>query len=230
MSTKLRIAVIGAGGRLGSAACAAIERCADLELIGRFASPDNWAVQVRELRVDVALEATRAGLGCAHGITLLEAGAQIVLASSGISLQDQAQLDLRARELGRGGLIVPNFSLGAVLMMRVCAEWAKHFPAAEIIELHHPKKFDAPSGTALETARRMAEARAEPSAMLPIHSVRLPGLYAHQEVLFGAPGELLSVRHDLCSSEAFTPGILAALRYAAAARGVSRGIEHAFGI
>ncbi len=230
MTAKLRVAVIGAGGRLGSAAAAAIERALDLELVARFTSQDRWAVQVRQLRVDVALEATRAGLGLAHGIALLEAGAQIVLATSGISPEDQAQLDRRARELGRGGLIVPNFSLGAVLMMRVCAQLAKHFPASEIIEFHHPKKYDAPSGTALETSRRMGEARAEPGAAPPIHSVRLPGLYAHQEVLFGAPGELVSVRHDLHSSEAFVPGILAALRYAAEARGVSRGIEHAFGI
>lgn len=230
MSALLRIAVIGAGGRLGKAAVAAITACSEFDLVGEFGPQDDWAAQVRERRVDVALEATRAGLGLAHGLALLDAGAQIVLATSGISVQDQTQLDGRARQLGRGGLIVPNFSLGAMWMMRLAAELAKHFPAAEIVELHHAKKHDAPSGTALETARRMAEARGRPAESVPTHSVRLPGLYAHQEVLFGAPGELLSVRHDLFSGEAFAPGIVAAIRYAAGARGVLRGIEHAFGI
>ncbi|MEO6709451.1 MAG: dihydrodipicolinate reductase C-terminal domain-containing protein [Planctomycetota bacterium] len=228
MSSPLRVAVVGASGKLGSAACAAIEACAEFALVGRFQSRDDWPLRVRELKVDVALEATRAGLGLDHALRLLDAGANIVLATSGISLEDQSVLDARARELSRGGLIVPNFSLGAMLLMRACAEFAAKFPASEIIEMHHDKKRDAPSGTALETERRMRCARPQPSAAVPIHSVRLPGLYAHQEVLFSGPGEVLSIRHDLFSPQAFAPGILAALRYAAKARGVQRGIELAF--
>lgn len=228
MKRNLRIAVVGAGGRLGQAACTAIEAQRDLELVLRLGSGDDWALRVRELRVDVCLEATRAGLGLAHGLALLEAGAQVVIATSGVSAEDERALDLRARQLGRGGLIVPNFSLASMFLMRISAELAAHYPAAEIIELHHERKADAPSGTALETARRMEAARGPESPKVPTHSVRLPGLYAHQEVLFGAPGELLSLRHDLFTTDAFVPGILAALRYAADARGIQRGIEHAF--
>jgi 4-hydroxy-tetrahydrodipicolinate reductase len=183
---------------------------------------------VRELRVDVAIEATRAGLGLEHGLLLLDAGANIVVATSGITLEEQSVLDARAREVLRGGLIVPNFSLGAMLLMRACEQFARHFPATEIIELHHDKKRDAPSATALETARRMREARAQPGEAVPIHSVRLPGLCAHQEVLFSRAGEVLTVRHDLISAQAYAPGIQASVRHAAQARGVLRGIEQAF--
>ena len=229
MNSKPRVAVIGATGRLGSVACQALETCADFVLVGRFDSGDDWRALVRELKVDVALEATHAGLGLEHGLALLEAGAHIVVATSGVGPADHVALDARARELGRGGLIVPNFSLGALLMMRASALFAHHFPASEIIEMHHDKKRDAPSGTALETERRMRQARAPSSPPVPIHSVRLPGLVAHQEVLFSAPGEVLSVRHDLTSPQAFVPGILAAVRYAAQAHGVQLGIEQAFG-
>ncbi len=228
MSQPLRVAVIGATGRFGSAACSAIEASAGFTLVGRFNSRDDWPTLVRELRVDVALEATHAGLGARHGQALLKAGANIVLATSGITQEAEAELDARARELSRGGLIVPNFSVGAMLLMRASTEFAKRVPASEIIEMHHDKKRDAPSATALETAQRMRAARPQPSAPVPIHSLRLPGLVAHQEVLFSAPGELLSLRHDLFSPEAYAPGIVAALRYAANVRGVLRGIEHAF--
>jgi len=228
VSTPLRIAVVGAGGRLGRAACEAIAGSTDFELVGRFGAQDDWRAAVRQRKVEVALECTRAGLGTQHGLALLQAGANVVIATSGISIEDQARLDACARACERGGLIVPNFSLGAMLLLKACEEFAKSFAAAEIIEMHHDRKRDAPSGTALETARRMQAARAPGGAPVPIHSVRLPGLYAHQAVLFSAPGEVLSVRHDLLSAEAFAPGILAALRFAARARGIERGIEHAF--
>ena len=228
MSRALRIAVVGAGGRLGSAACEAIASMADFELVGRFGSKDDWRTAVRERQVEVALECTRAGLGAQHGLALLDAGANVVIATSGISLEDQALLDAHARSLSRGGLIVPNFSMGVMLLLRACEEFAKTFAASEIIELHHDKKRDAPSGTALETARRIQVARGPASAPVPVHSVRLPGLYAHQTVLFSGPGEVLSLRHDQSSAEAFAPGIVAALRFAAGARGIERGIEHAF--
>jgi 4-hydroxy-tetrahydrodipicolinate reductase len=228
VSEPLRVAVIGAGGRLGQAACLAVESARDFQLVGRFGSGDDWRTGLREAKADVVLEATRAGLGKQHGLAVLDAGANLVLATSGISMEDQAELEARARALGRGGLIVPNFSLGAMLLLRASAEFAKHFPAVEIIELHHDRKRDAPSGTALETARRMDESRPPTSAPVPIHSVRLPGLYAHQEVLFSGQGELLTLRHDLFSPQAFAPGIVAAVRYAAKATGMARGIEHAF--
>ncbi|HUR29077.1 MAG TPA: dihydrodipicolinate reductase C-terminal domain-containing protein [Planctomycetota bacterium] len=228
MSPPLRVVVIGAGGRLGGAACSAIEAQTDLALVGQFSSRDDWRARLAEVRPDVALDATRAGLGAAHGLACLEAGARIVVATSGVTLEQEAALDQRARELSLGGLIVPNFSLGAMLLLRACAEFARHFPACEIIEMHHDKKRDAPSATALETERRIRSVPSRPPAPVPIHSVRLPGLYAHQEVLFAGPGEVLSLRHDAFSPQAFQAGIVAAVRHAARASGVQRGIEHAF--
>jgi 4-hydroxy-tetrahydrodipicolinate reductase len=239
----LRVAVIGSGGRLGGFALELLRGAAGFELVGAYDSRDDWTRAIRSSGAQVALEATRAGLGCEHGLALLEAGVRPVIATSGVSPEEGLRLDHEARRRNLGGLIVPNFSLGSALLQRFAAEAARHFPDAEIVELHHERKQDAPSGTALETARRMAaerdgaaaapEREGEPRERggrhggIPVHSVRLPGLYAHQVVLLGAPGETLELRHDMSGPAAFGPGIRAALTYAAAAEGVARGIEHA---
>ena len=131
----------------------------------------------------------------------LAAGVPCVVGTTG---WDTAQVDGRAREAGVPVFVAPNFAVGAVLMMRFAVEASAHFEAAEIVELHHATKLDAPSGTAKATAAAM-------SGDVPIHSVRLPGLVAHQEVLLGGPGETLSIRHDTTSREAFCPGVVLAL-------------------
>lgn len=242
-AARLRVAIVGARGRLGSFAREFLAQDGRFDVVGAFDSDDDWPRGVAACAAQVALEATRAGLGCEHGLLLLAAGVRPVIATSGVSLEDGRRLDQEARRLGLGGLIVPNFSLGSLLLQRFAAEAARHFGDAEIVELHHERKRDAPSGTALETARRMAAARAQEAGRgergdqprerggvhdgIPVHSVRLPGLYAHQEVLLGAPGETLSLRHDMSGPAAFGPGICAALLYAASARGVARGLEHA---
>lgn len=239
---RLRVAIIGARGRLGSFACELLGRSPQFELVGAFGSDDDWPREVAVASAQVALEATRAGLGYEHGLALLAAGVRPVIATSGVSLEEGSRLDQEARRLGLGGLIVPNFSLGSLLLQRFAAEAARHFAEAEIIELHHERKLDAPSGTALETARRMSVARRAPDRSrsadaprerggthggIPVHSVRLPGLYAHQEVLLGAPGETLSLRHDMSGPAAFGPGICASLSYAGTVLGIARGLEHA---
>jgi 4-hydroxy-tetrahydrodipicolinate reductase len=242
-AARLAVAIVGARGRLGSFAASLLEGRPEFELAGSFDAGDDWPVSIRRCGARVALEATVAGQGYEHGMLLLQAGVRPVIATSGVTPEQCHALDARARELGLGGLVVPNFSLGSLLLQRFAAEAARHFPDAEIVELHHERKADAPSGTAAETARRIASARAstplaprrsnEPPergglhADVPVHSVRLPGLYAHQEVLFGAPGELLTLRHDMSGPAAFGPGILAGLRYAATATGIARGLEHA---
>jgi len=240
----LPVAVIGAGGRMGRFACALLRASEGFELRAAFGKADDWRAALRPSGASVALDVTRAGLGFEHGLAILESGLRPVIATSGVDLEQSEQLDRRARELGLGGIVVPNFSLGSMLLQRFAAEAARHFASAEIVELHHERKRDAPSGTALETARRIARAREEASlepapaalegrargelhAGVPIHSVRLPGLYAHQEVLLGQAGETLTLRHDMGGPEAFGPGILRALRYAATASGVARGIEAA---
>lgn len=235
MSPVLRIAVIGARGRLGGFACALLRNVAGYELVGEYDHASDWAPAIRASGAQLALEATRAGLGFEHGIKLLDAGVRPVIATSGITLEQNAALDARARELSLGGLVVPNFSVAVLLLQRAAADLASYFTHAEIVELHHERKLDAPSATAIETARRIAASNSfAPSGgaprghvvdNVPIHSVRLPGLYAHQEILLGRPGELVTLRHDMSSPEAFGPGILLALRYASNATGVARGLE-----
>lgn len=235
MSKALRVAVIGSRGRLGGFATALLRNIDGFELVAAYEHKDDWPALIKRSGAAVALEATRAGRGFEHAMQLLDAGVRPVIATSGVTLEQNAALDERARELNLGGLVVPNFSVAALLVQRAAAELASYFTSAEIVELHHERKLDAPSATALETARRIAAAKPLPAPTgaprghvaenITIHSVRLPGLYAHQEVLLGRPGELVTLRHDMSSPEAFGPGILVSLRYAAVCLGIARGLE-----
>ena len=152
-------------------------------------------------RCDVIVDFTAPGAVVANVLEAVAAGVPAVVGTSG---WDPALVDEPARTAGVAVLYAPNFAIGAVLMMRFAEEAAAYLPAAEIIELHHATKLDAPSGTAKATAARLP-------GDVPIHSVRLPGLVAHQEVLLGGPGQLLTIRHDTTSREAFVPGVLLAL-------------------
>jgi 4-hydroxy-tetrahydrodipicolinate reductase len=229
VSAPLRIAVVGARGRMGRLACALVDEADDLELAGALDRADDLAQGLRDARAEVALDFTEAGLGAEHARRMLAAGVRPVIGTSGVSLEENEALDRDARERGLGGLVVPNFSLGVWVLTRACELAARHFDAAEIVELHHAGKKDAPSGTAVATAELLAGiwGRADASGV-PIHSVRLPGLYSNQEVLFGGRGETLSLRHETYDIACFAPGILAALRYAPHAEGVARGIGPAF--
>ena len=239
---ELRICVLGAGGRMGSFATGLIEAADGFRVTGALDRDDDLAAGLRASEATVGLDLTVAGRGFEHGLLMLLAGVRPVIGTSGVSLEQNTELDARARALGLGGLVVPNFSLGVWFLQRAAADAARTFDHAEIIEEHHAGKPDAPSGTALDTAERIASARRgtgspaedEPARGrlhhgVPIHAVRLPGRYAHQEVLFSGPGETLTLRHDMLGPEAFGPGILAALRFAATADGVGRGIGRALG-
>lgn len=149
-------------------------------------------------------------------------GVATVVGASGWTDEQRTSLKAVAEERGVGALIVPNFSLGAVLMMRFAQEAARYLPDAEIVELHHAAKKDKPSGTARETAARIERGGGR---AVPIHSVRLDGLLAHQEVLFGGPGELLTIRHDSLTRESFVAGMLAAVRAVKTMRGLSIGLD-----
>lgn len=153
---------------------------------------------------DAAVDFTAPAAVKGNAITALAARVPCVIGTTGLSPGDLADLDQQARDAGVACFVAPNFALGAVLMMQFAAEAARSFPHAEIIELHADTKLDAPSGTANATAARMG-------GQVPIHSVRLPGLVAHQEVILGGPGEILTIRHDTTSREAFVPGVLLAL-------------------
>jgi len=153
---------------------------------------------------DAAVDFTTPSAVHGNAVAALAAGVPCVIGTTGLTDDDLGGLDRQARESRVPCFVAPNFALGAVLMMRFAAEAARSFPAAEIIELHAETKLDAPSGTAKATAARMG-------GNVPIHSVRLPGLVAHQEVILGGPGEILTIRHDTSSREAFVPGVLLAL-------------------
>ena len=200
----IRVGVAGAAGRMGATVCEAIASTDDLELSGR-ADP-LLRVWIEDILgdCDVVVDFTEPDVALPNALACLRAGVHVVVGTTGF--------DVAALE-GVGGanaFVAPNFAIGAVLMMRFAAQAAEHMAAAEIIELHHEGKLDAPSGTAARTAELMAAAsgRAPP----PIHSVRLPGLLAHQEVILGDLGQTLTIRHDSLSRESFMPGVLLAVR------------------
>jgi len=188
----VRVALFGAGGKVGAVLAPALEAAGHEVVDGRLAGPDGC---------DVAVDFTRPDAVAANVERCLAAGVAVVLGTTGF---DHDAVDAAARAAGVPCFHAPNFSRGAVLMMRFAEEAAKTFPHAEIVELHSEAKLDAPSGTARATAARMGT---DP----PIHSVRLPGLVAHQEVILGGAGETLTIRHDTTSREAFVPGVLLAL-------------------
>jgi 4-hydroxy-tetrahydrodipicolinate reductase len=204
----IRVAVAGAAGRMGEAVCAAVEGADDMDLAGR-ADP-VLRVEISEVLgdADVLVDFTQPDTVVSNARTALEAGVHVVIGTTGY--EEGALRDAAAAHPGANVFVAPNFAIGAVLMMQFAAEAAKHMAKAEIVELHHDQKLDAPSGTAARTASLMADASGggEP----PIHSVRLPGLVAHQEVLLGDVGQTLSIRHDSTSRESFMPGVLLAVR------------------
>jgi 4-hydroxy-tetrahydrodipicolinate reductase len=214
----IRVGVAGAAGRMGTAACAAVSGAPDMELAGR-ADPALGADLASILGgCDVVVDFTQPDAALANVRQCLAAGVHVVVGTTGF---DVAALDGLT---GANVFVAPNFAIGAVLLMRFAAEAARHMAAAEIIELHHDRKLDAPSGTALRTAELMAEASGRPAP--PIHSVRLPGLVAHQEVILGDVGQTLTIRHDSLERESFMPGVLLAVRNVGAlARSPTVGLE-----
>ncbi|HEX2302996.1 MAG TPA: dihydrodipicolinate reductase C-terminal domain-containing protein [Gaiella sp.] len=188
----MRISLFGAAGKVGSVLGPALERAGHEVVDGRSAGAEG---------VDVAVDFTRPDAVLGNAERCFAAGVPLVVGTSGL---DVDALDRDARAAGVPCFYAPNFALGAVLMMRFAEQAARAFPRAEIVELHAETKLDAPSGTAKATAARMA-------GEVPIHSVRLPGLVAHQEVILGGPGETLTIRHDTTSREAFVPGVLRAI-------------------
>jgi len=205
---QIRVAVAGAAGRMGETVCRAVSGAPDMELTCR-ADPAlaTSVADVLALGPDVLVDFTLPSTALSHAREAVAAGVHVVIGTTGF---DPDELD----DL-RGGpanvFIAPNFAIGAVLMMQFAAQAARHMARAEIIELHHDLKVDRPSGTAVRTAALMAAA-AGGGVEVPIHSVRLPGLVAHQEVILGDVGQTLTIRHDSIDRESFMPGVLLAVR------------------
>ena len=195
----IRVGVSGAAGKVGQAICEGVEGAADLELTGRADPALGVPLEAILGDCDVVVDFTRPDVGQQNVLACMSAGVHCVFGTTGFDLAPIEQA-------GPGkAFFAPNFAIGAVLMMRFAAEASRHMAAAEIIELHHDTKLDAPSGTAKHTAELM-------SGEVPIHSVRLPGLVAHQEVLLGDLGQTLTIRHDSTDRTSFVPGVLLAVR------------------
>lgn len=242
----LRVAVVGASGRMGSTVCAAVEAAPGLELVASLDADDDLAT-VAAAGAQVAVDFTVPAVTEANVHALVGAGVHVVVGTTG---WDEPALD-RVREQLRGApgvgvLVAPNFALGAVLAMAFARRAAPWFESAEVVELHHPAKVDAPSGTARHTAQGIAAARREaglgpvPDATeqqldgargadvdgIRVHAVRLRGLVAHEEILFGNPGEQLTIRHDSFDRVSFMPGVLHAVRTVGSRPGLTVGLEH----
>lgn len=239
----LRVAVIGAAGRMGRTVCEAVGAAPDLELVARLDAGDDIAA-LRGV-ADVGVDFTVPAAAEANVAALIEAGVHAVVGTTGWDEPALNRVRDKLADTALGAVIAPNFALSAVLAMRFAAQAARWFESVEVIELHHPDKVDAPSGTAVHTARAIAAARAEadvpdaPDATssglagargadvegIPVHAVRLRGLVAHEEILLGNPGELLTIRTDSFDRTSFMPGVLLAVRRVVERPGLTVGLE-----
>lgn len=201
----IKVCVIGANGKMGRVTVEAINNADDMTLVATCGSQEKLEDILATHQPDVAVDFSLPHCVFNHTMTLIKSGIHPIVGATGLTAAQLTDITKFAAEKQLGGIYAPNFSLGAVLMMQFAQQAAKHFPANEVIEMHHDQKVDAPSGTAIRTAELMGT---DPT----IHSVRLPGLFAHQMVIFGGPGETLTIRHDAQDRRCMMPGVLLACR------------------
>jgi 4-hydroxy-tetrahydrodipicolinate reductase len=207
---SVRVGVSGAAGRMGEAVCEAVEAADDLVLAGRADPALDVALGSILGDVDVVVDFTTPDAAPGNARECVAAGVNAVVGTTGFDLEALRREIGASRTDGANVFVAPNFAIGAVLMIEFARRAAEHMPECEIIELHHERKLDAPSGTAKRTAELIAAAGG--NVHEPIHSVRLPGLVAHQEVIFGGEGQTLTIRHDSTDRHSFMPGVLLAVR------------------
>ncbi len=208
--STIKVAVAGAAGRMGQTVCTAVEGADDMELVGK-ADPLLGVTLAEVLpEAQVVIDFTQPDTALENALACVQAGVHVVIGTTGFDIEPLREARTLEGRPQANVLVAPNFAIGAVLMMRFAAQAARHMEKAEIIELHHDGKLDAPSGTAALTAQLMAVSSGgtEP----PIHSVRLPGVVAHQEVILSALGQTLTIRHDSIDRVSFMPGVLLAVR------------------
>lgn len=261
----LRVGVVGAFGRMGREVCKTVDAAPDMDLVmaidkeavgtsvREFTSPHAPDIRIENRlsesldkveKVDAIVEFTHPKVAAHHALVSLKHGVSPIVGTSGLTVSELGDIRSLAEEKGVPAAYIPNFAIGAVLMMRFAAEAARHLPECEIIEMHHEKKADAPSGTATRTAELIAGARLRRPdrgrtdmvridgvrggsvGETPIHSVRLPGLLAHQMVIFGGQGEVLTLRHDSMDRSSFMNGVLVALRGIKGKKGLVVGLEN----
>lgn len=203
----IKVIVAGAKGKMGQASVDAITKAAGLDLVAKLSREDDLAKAIQDTGAEVVVDFTVPSVVFENSKTIIQQGARPVIGTTGLKSEQIQELQEMCANQNLGGIIAPNFSLGAILMMHFAAEAARFFDHAEIIEMHHEKKVDAPSGTAIKTAEMMA-VKKNNREQIPIHSVRLPGLFAHQKVIFGASGETLTIAHDALDRQCMMPGVV----------------------
>jgi 4-hydroxy-tetrahydrodipicolinate reductase len=244
----IKVGVLGAAGKMGSEVCRAVSDDSELELVTQISRGDELQ-RLTEAGTEVAVEFTDHSVAKKHALFCLSNDIHVVIGTTGFSDEDLAEIEEAASEGSANAFYAPNFALGAVLMMRFAAQAAPHFATAEIIERHHQRKLDAPSGTSLMTARKMNEARGDPEwgtlegetekvtgsrggnvGGIQIHSLRDPGSVAHQEVVLGNTGEILTIKHDSLDRVSFMPGVLLAVKKISRLDGFTVGLENLLGL
>lgn len=211
----IRVIINGANGKMGQVTASSIANESDLLLVAELSRQDDLASSIIKHKADVVIDFTVPQSVFSNAQAIIANKARPVIGTTGLSVEQIDILKKQCQQQSLGGIIAPNFSLGAILMMKYAQDAAKYFEAVEIIEMHHPQKIDAPSGTAKKTAEMIAEVREMRGKLhqdVPIHSVRLPGLFAHQVVMFGGKGETLTIRHDATDRAAMMPGVFLACR------------------
>jgi 4-hydroxy-tetrahydrodipicolinate reductase len=261
---KIKVVVHGAAGRVGQEVVKAVGQEPEMKLVGavdikapvpELLLPDGGKVRfstdlktmLAQAKPDVVVDFTIAKASMPAVRTTAEQGVNLVIGTTGFAADELAEMEKLAKAKKIGIIVAPNFALGAVVMMHLAKIAGKFFDHAEIIELHHDKKLDAPSGTAKSTAQAMAEAKGKPfappsaqgaasvsrgesSGGINIHAVRLPGLMAHQEVIFGAAGQTLTIRHDTINRECYMPGVILAIKEAVKRQGFVYGLDKLLGL
>ena len=253
----IRVGVLGANGRMGRTVSRAVADDTELELVagvdpagegGPMEGADDLSIAAApdalvEAHAEVGVDFTHPDAVMGNVRWMIEQGIHAVVGTTGLSPEDLEEVERLLKEHGgrSNAFVAPNFAIGAVLAERFAAQAARHFPAVEVIELHHDQKADAPSGTALAAARRLAGERSEPYRGpdretlqgsrggdlegVRVHSVRLPGLVAHQEIILGGPGQVLTIRHDSMDRSSFMPGVLLAIKEVGNRPGLTVGLD-----
>lgn len=240
---KIRVLVNGAQGRMGQIAALAIAQDAELELVGETGRQDSLREAIKNTQAQVVVDLTNAEAVLPNAMAILEAGAYPVIGTSGLKTEQIQILQTYCRQQQLGGIIAPNFSIAAMLMIKYAGEIARYLPEVEIIEMHHDGKLDSPSATALKTAEILSTTRLKPAPTkvphetipgargalhhgIAIHAIRLPGLVAQQAIVFGGIGETLTIRHDAIDRQCFMPGICLACKKVITLKELVYGLEH----
>ncbi|MHB1946523.1 MAG: 4-hydroxy-tetrahydrodipicolinate reductase [Gammaproteobacteria bacterium] len=240
---SIRVLINGANGKMGQQAVKAVTNDPDFTLVATCGRNNNLAEEIKKSKAQVVVDLTNAESVLNNIQIIIDAGVHPVIGTSGLVKDDVERLQKRCAQLKLGGIIVPNFSLGAVLLIKSAQEIAKYFPEVEIVEMHHNQKLDSPSGTAIRAAEIISDSRAStPSKLInsretisgsrganyqdiPIHAIRLPGFVAHLQVLFGGLGETITLRHDTIDRQCFMPGLLLACKKVMGLQNLVYGLE-----